>query len=264
MNKEHKSVSVWMNNTLKILTEGEKPSKDYLCHLCGNQYSCSYTLSRHIDLKHELDYILQCPRCFHSTNRRDHMHRHYRLVHKLNQPFPEALKMPLAPEHSSNKKKTSAEPEASTSTAVPEPQVSITVEYEKFPDSTGAYLYYSTLRPGQKPFNWVPTTIDINETEAPSYSQNDTEYPRLEVQQHTRYIPLFTETLEEDEVPTDPRRSQSKESIDLAAELQNAVEAITDEDVAQLDAIVESFIYDNAREDTIDDIPTDLDVFREN
>ena len=167
MNNQHNAVAIWVNNTKNILPAGEKPSNQYLCHLCGALYSSSYTLSRHIDLKHESEHVLQCTSCFYSTNRRDNLHRQFWVVHKLNQPFPEDLRMPSAPEYPARKKpqtkKTNPLPEATTSADVPtNPQVSIAVEYEKFPDSTGAYLYYNTLRPGQKPFNWVPTTIDIH------------------------------------------------------------------------------------------------------
>ncbi len=207
MVEKESSVAIWMNNSLQLIKEGNISTNKHLCHLCGQLYSCKYTLDRHLNLKHEQDSITQCPLCFYHTNRLDNLHRHYRLKHKLVQPYPEGFKMPALAKtettHIKPAKKTlsPAEDKEQPSTS----QKSEEHDYFKYPDSTGAYIYLNTLRKGQEVIEWVPQNVDFEINNIPTYSDNEAEYPRLELSDETRMIPLYTETLEEDEIPDDPR-----------------------------------------------------------
>ncbi len=116
------------------------------------------------------------------------------------------------PALANTEKTTEKKPELKTTSPVPdsyEPSTSkkakIDPDYFKYPEATGAYIYFNTLRKGQNAVEWVPQQIDVVESNIPSYTDNNADYPRLQLSSDTRYIPLYTETFENDEVhPEDP------------------------------------------------------------
>ncbi len=155
-------------------------------------------------------------------------------------------------------------------------------DYLKYPDSTGAYIYFNTLRPSQKETVWAPQLVSISNTDVPAYSSNDDVYPRVPLSTETRFIPMYTETLEDDELPVDPRgapppppddgnmmqspvieveiiREEDTQPDEMAAEnthaeednpphaeivdeLEGAIASITDDDVAHLNGIIEDYL----------------------
>ncbi len=253
MENNNNTVAVWMNNTMRVLREGTSNNNEHLCHLCGFLYSSNFTLRRHITLKHEQDTITQCAICFYQTNRLDNLHRHYRTVHKFRAPYPDGLTMPKPAQKRDNKatQQNNDSPVAGTSQQQHNEVCDREVpDYAKCPDSTGAYVYYNTLRPSQKQYNWEPQLVDINASEVPSYTNLDTEYPRLQSTNsdpnNIPVIPVYSETLEADEMPVDPRSPTEEET-----EARPTVEIILESDFTP--GVSSSITENNAVEQPTED-----------
>ncbi len=193
------------NIQMKTISGTPIHTNKLLCHLCGILCTNTFTLSRHLHQKHDSTHRYECHLCFYETERKDNLFRHYRTVHKLTPPYPENRKMPPRArfenkQNNTNKNKPTT---ASTSTARPREAPD---DYDKYLDSTGAYVYFHTLRKDQRITTWAPKVRQLISTEVPPYSSNNTEYPRLDLSPDTRFIPLYTETLSDDEYPHDPRQ----------------------------------------------------------
>ena len=239
---------------MKTITGTPIHTNKLLCHLCGILCTNSFTFSRHVHQKHESTYRYECHLCFYETERKDNLVRHYRTVHKLTPPYPENRKMPPRArfenkQNNTNKNKPTT---ASTSTARPREAPD---DYNKYLDSTGAYVYFHTLRKDQRITTWAPKVRQLINTEVPQYSSNNTEYPRLDLSPDTRFIPLYTETLSDDEYPHDPRQvipdaNQSENPDNNTA--NSSVEEIPESALADPgETIIEIALDDPVQETTV-------------